>query len=228
MSQRCPLLIFVGADKGGVGKTMISRVVADYAMTHGVTPHFIDTQPGGDLRRYYPSAELIDVEKVAGQMKLFDQLTPTSTVLIDIRAGLLSPVLIAMRNHGLLADAKAGHLRIVVLHVLAPIKTSLREVEEVAGMLAPAGEGKVYAPIQNHINDTAFPDFPAINIPQLSEEVCEALDKNALTMEGFVAEQTNSRVLRGALRHWLDRCYAELDRAGLRDELRKQAVTGRV
>jgi hypothetical protein len=51
-SEQPPVLVLVGADKGGVGKTTVARAVADYLLT--LEPRLIDTQvPLGDLKGFY-------------------------------------------------------------------------------------------------------------------------------------------------------------------------------
>jgi hypothetical protein len=63
-----PVMVLVGADKGGVGKT---TVVADYVRV--LKPRLVDTQvPNGDLRGFYPDAEILDLAATSAQMKIFD------------------------------------------------------------------------------------------------------------------------------------------------------------
>ena len=46
-----PVIVLVGADKGGVGKPTVARALADYTRT--LEPRLIDTQvPAGDLRGF--------------------------------------------------------------------------------------------------------------------------------------------------------------------------------
>src|SRR6478672_9259897 len=76
-----PAVIIVGADKGGVGKTTVSRT--------------------GTLKRFHPDVtEVVDMTAIPDQMKVFDTLNATdaSVTVIDVRAGLLSPTLRALRD----------------------------------------------------------------------------------------------------------------------------------
>ena len=61
--MKVPQLVIVGADKGGVGKTMISRTLMDYYKHHSVEHRAFDTEaPLGVLRRFYPDrAEVVDL-----------------------------------------------------------------------------------------------------------------------------------------------------------------------
>ena len=50
-----PTLILVGADKGGVGKTTISRALLDFFARKNVLTRAFDTEnPRGSLKRFYP------------------------------------------------------------------------------------------------------------------------------------------------------------------------------
>src|ERR1700747_937985 len=95
-----PAVIVVGADKGGVGKTTVSRTLLDYFSANNVATRAFDTEsPRGTLKRFHPDiTELVALPSTPDQMKIFDTLntvTPSVTV-IDVRAGLLSPVLAAL------------------------------------------------------------------------------------------------------------------------------------
>jgi CO dehydrogenase nickel-insertion accessory protein CooC1 len=69
-----PLIIIVGADKGGVGKTMIARALLDFLEDKGVRPSVFDTEPDpGVLRRFYKNAKPVDVGVVRGQMRVSSQ-----------------------------------------------------------------------------------------------------------------------------------------------------------
>ena len=75
-----PTLILVGADKGGVGKTTISRALLDYLSRKSVQARAFDTEhPRGTLHRFYPGiTEVIDLSQVADQMKILDTLDTAS------------------------------------------------------------------------------------------------------------------------------------------------------
>ena len=53
-----PTLILVGADKGGVGKTTVSRILLDYFARKNVLTRAFDTEnPRGSLKRFYPAID---------------------------------------------------------------------------------------------------------------------------------------------------------------------------
>ena len=95
-----PTVIVIGADKGGVGKTTIARTLLDYFRTHEVPTRAFDTEaPKGTLQRFHPEiSEIVDVSAVAGQMRIFDTVSDSTITVIDVRAGLLSSTLRALRD----------------------------------------------------------------------------------------------------------------------------------
>src|SRR5882757_4635730 len=97
-----PAVIVVGADKGGVGKTTVSRTVLDYFSANNVPTRAFDTEsPRGTLKRFHPDVtEIVDVTSTSDQMKIFDTLNTASTsvTVIDVRAGQLSPTLASLRE----------------------------------------------------------------------------------------------------------------------------------
>ncbi len=58
-----PAVIVVGADKGGVGKTTVSRTLLDYFSANSVPTRAFDTEsPRGTLKRFHPEiTEIVDM-----------------------------------------------------------------------------------------------------------------------------------------------------------------------
>lgn len=234
-----PAVILVGADKGGVGKTTISRALLDYLVAHNVPVRAFDTEaPKGTLRRFHPDiTDVIDITSTADQMKVFDTVSTTSAqiTVIDVRAGLLSSTLRALRDIGFLDAAKKSQLTFSVFHILGPSVASLDEIAETSGFMADSN----YFLVKNFINNTTFFDWdPAtynsyfkrvkgayeITVPKLNEMACEQVELASVPFVSFVANKAidgqpanYSFVLRGYVRHWLGNVWAEFDRVKLND-----------
>ena len=60
-----PAVIIVGADKGGVGKTTVSRTLLDYFTDHQVPIRAFDTEvPKGTLKRFHPNVtDVVDITR---------------------------------------------------------------------------------------------------------------------------------------------------------------------
>ncbi len=234
-----PTLIIVGADKGGVGKTTVARTLLDYFGAHRVDTRAFDTEsPRGTLKRFHPEGtSVVDVALVADQMEIFDTLNapnPAVTV-IDVRAGRLTPTLKALRDIGLLEVVKNGQVTLVLFHVLGPSIASLDEISETAEQLGNAR----YFMVKNFINNThffewdeatyssyfkQFKDAVEIAIPKLNEMANEQVELACMPYLTFIGNKKQngepaaySFVLRGYVRHWLGRVWAEYDRIGLMD-----------
>jgi len=234
-----PSVIVVGADKGGVGKTTVSRTLLDYFTAHHVPTRAFDSEaPKGTLKRFHPDVtEIVDVTLVPDQMKIFDTLSndESKVTVIDVRAGLLSPTLRALRDIGFLEAVKKGQITFAVFHILGSSIASLNEIEETAPFTTDAK----YFLVKNYVNNTSFfewdqathaayfkklKDAVEISIPKLNEMAYEQVELASVPFLTFVAnkgangEAANySFVLRGYVRHWLGNVWAEYDRIKLND-----------
>jgi hypothetical protein len=234
-----PAVIVVGADKGGVGKTTVSRTVLDYFAANNIPTRAFDTEaPRGTLKRFHPAiTEIVDMTTTADQMKIFDTLNTAeaSVTVIDVRAGLLSPALAQLRDIGFLDAAKSGQITLAVFHILGPSIASLDEIAETAGFM----DGAKYFLVKNFINNTSFfewdqatynsyfhriKDATELTIPKLNEMAYEQVEVSSVPFLKFVANKGHrdepanySFVLRGYVRHWLSQVWGEYDRIKLTD-----------
>lgn len=204
-----PIVYIVGADKGGVGKTTISRTLIDYFDANNIKNRAFDTEfPNGSLNRFHSDkAEIVDLEDSDGQMRVFDTLGEAVTI-IDIRAGLLTRTLDMLKNIGFIDPAKC---KLVVLHVLGNSQDSVLEVKAITDSIASSK----YVSIGNHINNTKF-DFPkgSLNVPMLPAKAAEAVDEANTSFTKFI-QSDKSPVLRGYTKHWLGLVFAQYDSATL-------------
>jgi hypothetical protein len=236
-SMAKPTVIIVGADKGGVGKTTVSRTILDYFTARNVPIRAFDTEyPKGTLKRFHPDiTEVVDVTQVPDQMKIFDTLSDAKVTLIDVRAGLLSTTLAALRDIGFLETVKRGQIALGVAHIVGPSIASLNEIADIAPFVT---DGKYYL-VKNFINETSFFDWDQttydtyfkkvkdavdITIPKLNEMAYEQVELASVPFVTFVANKgprdapaNYSFVLRGYVRHWLGNVWAEFDRVKLAD-----------
>jgi hypothetical protein len=234
-----PTVIIVGADKGGVGKTTVARTLLDYFIAHQIPTRAFDTEsPRGTLKRFHPDlTEVVDMTLVADQMKIFDTLNSAdaAVTMIDVRAGLMSPTLKALRDIGFIEAAKKGQITFAVFHILGPSIASLDEINDTAAYLGDAR----YFMVKNFINNTHFfewdetthssyfkqiKDAVEIVIPKLNEMATEQVELASVPYLTFIANKKQSGepasysfVLRGYVRHWLGNVWAEYDRISLTD-----------
>jgi hypothetical protein len=232
-----PAVILVGADKGGVGKTTITRTLLDYLAAKGIPCRAFDTEsPKGALVRFHPNiTEVVDVTAASDQMKIFDTINVAEATVIDVRAGLLSATLTALRNIGFLDLARNGDCTFAVFHILGPSIASLDEITETSGFLS----GTHHFLVKNLINNSTFFEWdPAtyntyfkkikgareFTVPRLNELACEQVELASVPFKSFIDNKTasgtpaaNSFVLRGYVRHWLSQVWSEYDRVEVTD-----------
>ena len=230
-----PAVIIVGADKGGVGKTTVSRTLLDYFSARRVPARAFDTEtPRGTLKRFHPEiTTIVDLNQVPDQMKIFDTLNESQITVIDVRAGLLSPTLKSLRDIGFIEAARKNQVTLAVFHILGPSIASLNEIAETATFLADSK----YFLVKNFINNTHFFEWDQatydayfhkvknaveITIPKLNEMACEQVELASVPFLTFIGNKgphgeaaSYSFVLRGYVRHWLGNVWGEYDRIKL-------------
>jgi hypothetical protein len=155
--------------------------------------------------------------------------------VIDVRAGLLSPTLCALRDIGFLDAVKKGQFTFVMFHILGSSIASLDEIGDTAPFTADAK----YFLVKNYFNNTTFFEWDQathsayfkkvkeaveITVPKLNEMAYEQVELASVPFLTFAAnkgpkgEAANySFVLRGYVRHWLGNVWAEYDRIKLND-----------
>jgi hypothetical protein len=241
-----PMVLMIGADKGGVGKTTIARTVLDYLAANNAPARAFDSEyPRGTLKRFHPKVtDIVDVTAAPDQMKIIDTLTASDNriTVIDIRAGLLSRTLKAFTDVGFFDLVRAREFDFGLFHVVGPSVSSLEEI----GDVAPYAEGRNYFVVKNFINETSFFDWNPqvyrgyfkggkdaveVTIPKLNEMACEQVELAGIPFSTFIANRNGqgqaaaySLVLRGYVRTWLAQISGEYDRVGLIDRLTDRAA----
>jgi hypothetical protein len=239
-----PTLILVGADKGGVGKTTVARLLLDYFARKNVLTRAFDTEnPRGSLQRFYPSiTEIIDLTQVAHQMKVLDTMETANVpvTVVDLKAGNLSYSLDLFERIGVLEAARNGVFNLGLAHVIGSSIASLDEIGEIAKYL----NGIQYILARNTINETNFfewddttyrkyfsaiPKTQEIILPKLNEMAYEQVDVAGVTFKDFIDNRAAdgsagrfSFVLRGYVRKWC----AEIDDEFGRVKLLQDVVSG--
>lgn len=232
-----PTLILVGADKGGVGKTTLSRALMDYFVRKNILTRAFDTEnPRGTLKRFYPAkTEIVDFANVADQMRILDTMetAKVNVTIVDLKAGNLSLALDTFDKIGALEAARNGEFNLGLFHVVGSAVASLDEIAEISKYT----DGIDYVLARNFINDTNFfewdektykkyfaniPDAKEIDVPKLNEMAYEQVDLAGVTYKDFIENKTAggdagnfSFVLRGYTRKWISDLDKELEHLSL-------------
>jgi hypothetical protein len=219
--------VVVGADKGGVGKTTVSRILMDYFKGQGMDVRAFDNEdPKGNLRRFHPSrTEIVNMLKSDDQVKVFDKIAQSPVTLLDLRAGMLSKTLAILADVGLLQLVDDGMLDVAVFHVIGNSVASFAEIDETAAVL----KGAQHFVVKNHTNEGDFfagidsvqkgglnKATAVIEIPMLDASAAQHIDASNLPFVDFIADAAGqSFTMRGHARTWLAKCFAGVDVARL-------------
>jgi len=236
-----PVLVIVGADKGGVGKTTIARTLLDYMNSANVPARAFDSEcPRGTLSRFFPKqTEIVDVTTAAHQVRMLDTLSTSDekVTVLDVRAGLLSPTLKTLTDVGFFDLVRGGDFHFILFHILGPSVSSMEELDEISRY----GRDQSYFLVKNFINEASFFDWNEhlkkkyvtsskgaieINIPKLNEMAYEQAEIAGVPFSTFVANKNArgsiggySLVLRGYVRTWMHQIVHEYDRVKLLDHI---------
>jgi len=229
-----PLVILVGADKGGVGKTMVSRALIDYFEQENIKMRVFDTEyPRGNLKRFHEDiVQIVNITSTQDQMLILDQLfsgEPKLT-LIDVRAGQMSLTLEVLKEIGFLDAVNTGDYQLLIFHVLGPSISSLNELKNISQFVVDAD----YYLVKNIIQSAMFFEWDPITyahyfskvrrvgdivIPTLNEVANEEVDLAQLPFSKFVHNNNGSAhysfVLRGYVRTWLKRVFEQFSQFDL-------------
>jgi len=232
-----PTLVFVGAQKGGVGKTTIARLLLHWLEENRRNHVAFDTEvPFGSLIRFYrEKTELSDIDDVAAQMRIFDAVygdTSGSVFVVDLRAGYLYRILDLLSDLRMLRDAQDGAFNIVFLHIMSGSLESIREVSETVDRFS----GAKHIVVTNPANGVDLTDWEAsevrsnferdggveLNMPALNRLAYNEIDRSGTTFNQFIgnkqpsgADANYSYVLRGYTRDWVLKCMGQIDRINL-------------
>ena len=243
-----PAVILVGADKGGVGKTTVSRALLDYLAARNILARAFDTEhPRGTLKRFHPGqTDIVDITSTPDQMRILDTLNVAGqkVSVVDVRAGQLAASLRALQEVGFLEAVKQRDYTFIVLHILGPSIASLDEIEETVPFISNAN----YFLVKNFINETTFfewdpqtyahyfrkaPHAGELTIPKLNEMAYEQVELAGVPFSTFVADRRadgasagHSFVLRGYVRTWMRNISAEFDRIGMPQLLEEKRAAG--
>jgi hypothetical protein len=169
-----PTVILVGADKGGVGKTTLTRALLDYLALKRIDARAFDADaPRGMLKGFHPDVTtIVDLTSTSDQMKIVDTLkrSKTKVSVVDVRAGGLSFTLNALDEIGFFDVVDNDDFRFILLHVVSPCVSSLQEIAKIAPYVTDSN----YFIVKNYINDTTFFECGAQTHARYFADVSEA------------------------------------------------------
>jgi len=224
-----PRLILTHGEKGGVGKTTVARVIADYLSSRDAAFRAFDAEGAtGQLLRFHPEAtDAVAVESAAAIAPVLDYLmdgTARRLALVDLGARSGEDVKSWLYRGGALEEAEAARLGITVVYVLGGAVDSVGHLKE---CFAALGRDVSYVIAKNFGVSGKFDVYDQskvrkellaagareIEIPALDGSVYQSVDRASISFTAF-ADGRNGNfgfTERRYCRTWLRECFAALD-----------------
>jgi hypothetical protein len=224
-----PRLILTHGEKGGVGKTTVARVIADFLTARDVSFKAFDAEGAtGQLLRFHPAeTKPVDVADAAGISPVLDYVMEGSgrkIALVDLGARSGEDVKGWLYRGGALEEAESGRLGITVVYVLGGAVDSVGHLKECFNAL---GRDLSYVVVKNFGVAGKFDVYDQSNIrkdllaagsreiafPALDGTVYQSVDRASIPFSSFAENQTGSfgYTERRYARTWLRECFAALD-----------------
>ena len=147
----------IGGEKGGVGKSMVARLLAQYFIDHELPFIGFDTDRShGALLRFYPehaSAALVDSFEALDKIVEAAVEVPGRRVLVDLAAQTHAPIVKWMDESGVLDMADLSGLAVHYWHVMDAGRDS---VDLLRRLLDGFGQRVRYVIVKNQLRGDDF------------------------------------------------------------------------
>ncbi|HEY1494184.1 MAG TPA: hypothetical protein VGF49_06555 [Candidatus Solibacter sp.] len=224
-----PRLILTHGEKGGVGKTTVARVIADFLNARDHAFRAFDAEGStGQLLRFHPDVTAaVDVENANTIAPVLDYVmegTGRRLALVDLGARSGEDVKGWLYRGGALEEAEAARLGITVIYVLGGAVDSVGHLKE---CFAALGRDVNYVIVKNfgvagkfdvYDNSKVRKELLAIgareiNFPALDGSVYQSVDRASIGFSAFADGQTGNFGFteRRYCRTWLRECFAQLE-----------------
>ncbi len=224
-----PRLVLTHGEKGGVGKTTVARLVADFLASRDASFRAFDAEgPAGQLLRFHSAqTSAVEVESASGIAPVLDFLmdgNPRRLALVDLGARSGEDLKEWLYKGGALEEAESGSLGITVVYVLGGAVDSVGHLKE---CFAALGADVSYVIVRNFGVAAQFDVYDAsnvrqdllaagareISIPALDGTVYQSVDKASVPFSSFIEGEGTSAGFteRRYCRTWLRECFAALD-----------------
>jgi hypothetical protein len=224
-----PRLILTHGEKGGVGKTTVARVIADFLNATDHTFRAFDAEGAtGQLLRFHPDVTAaVDVENANTIAPVLDYVmegTGKRLALVDLGARSGEDVKGWLYRGGALEEAEAARLGITVIYVLGGAVDSVGHLKE---CFAALGRDVNYVIVKNfgvagkfdvYDNSKVRKELLAIgareiNFPALDGSVYQSVDRASVGFAAFADGQTGNFGFteRRYCRTWLRECFTALE-----------------
>ncbi len=226
---------FIGGEKGGVGKSLVARLLAQHMIDRGLPFAAFDTDRShASLLRYYSDfATLIEVDEVEGLDRLVEEASATADqrVLVDLAAQTTPALSRWIEDSGLFELADEIDVSMVWWHVMDAGRDSV----DLLGQLLDRFEGRMeLVLVLNEIRGERFQlleesglrgraeeaGAKILPLRKLSDDSMRRIDAQGASFWAAMNPADPAHAALGMLerrrvRSWLERVSKEFDRVGV-------------
>lgn len=225
----------IGGEKGGVGKSVVARVVAQYLIDKELSFLGFDTDRshGALLRFYADYASPVVVDRYESLDLIVESAiaNPDKRILVDLAAQTQVPLVRWMDESGVLEMAGEGGFSLTYWHVMDSGKDSLDLLKK---LLDRFGARLSYVIVLNQLRGESFDlleqsaekerlrelGATVITLKRLHEPVINKIDAGSTSFwaakNRSESDSTGLGILeRQRVKMWLASAYSELERAGI-------------
>lgn len=222
---------FIGGEKGGVGKSVMSRLLAQYYIDREIPFKIYDADLShGAMMRYYADySEAVDITQFERADQIAEQASETgATAIVDMAAQAAKPLSLWIHETGLLELADELGLTLTFWHVMDDGADTLQLLQQ---MFETYGEKPDYVVVRNFGRGSDFTHFDesdtaalakqfgahVIDLPSLHPPTMHKIDHISAS---FWAAANNTDIQLGPtlgilerqrVRTWLNKTYHQLD-----------------
>jgi hypothetical protein len=228
-------VLLIGGEKGGVGKSLVSRALAQYFIDHSMPFVGFDTDRShGALMRFYADyASPILIDRYEALDHIVEVAVEQSglRVLVDLAAQTHAPLVAWMDDSGVLDLARENGLQITYWHVM---DTGRDSVDLLRQILERFQDRLDYVVVRNQLRGNDFSNLEksglldrlsdlgggVIEVKQLHQSVIQKID--AKDSSFWAAKQSGTEfgaglglMERQRLKTWMNHVFAEFSAAGV-------------
>lgn len=224
---------FIGGEKGGVGKSVVARLCAQYCIDKALPFSAVDADAShGALLRFYANyARQVDLARPESIDEILALAAePQARVLVDLPAQSERALTAWLAEGGVVALAAESDIRLVFWHVIDDGKDALTTLER---LFARHGDGVRYCVVKNLGRGKDFSLFDRspvrataerlgaaiIEVPELNATAMQKIDRQDASFWYAVnGNQANpeafTRMDRQRIKVWLTAGYEQLGKLG--------------
>lgn len=242
-SQQTKRLIMVLSDKGGTGKSLFTRGLADYLIRHQLINSVLLVDGDGEvgqLLQFYKdagviSAQIMDEKYRDEFMDILESQKPL--IIVDLPAASISNLAKLDKEINFFQVVKNCGYQLTLCNVMSPFKASVRSVK---AMIELAGTGANYVVIKNHFfgDDSDFHLYESgrgkkalvkhsgleVSMPKISTGVLAELDAKNLPFCQAVDDVQLKLAYRCRVNQWLKEFDAQIQGLKLLEHIQQENI----